>query len=580
MTLAVTDVGAQAPPTFISEDSNTAVEPGFLAVLDQPKPSIQPLPNSTGRRAALARWLTQPENPLTSRVIVNRIWQHHFGRGLAANSSDFGKLGEQPTHGELLDWLACSFVEQGWSLKQMHRLICNSATYCQSTKHPKFERFTVSDPGNRLYWRGNTRRLDAEQIRDAILSVCGELDRTAGGTGVNADEPRRTIYTRVMRNARDPLLDVFDLPQFFSSESSRNTTTTPVQSLLLINNPQMLRHASKLADRATRIATSSNDSPSDSETVQAARIRAAFWLTYGRGASEEEVKTSREFLQQQAGRISPTWSDDGTTEVATGKLPYREGQAVLLDPDGLKRLRVPHDPRFDLAEFTVETHFQLRSIYDTGSVRSLVSKWTGDSQQPGWGFGVTGKGSRRKPQTLVLQIYGKLRNGSFGEAAIFSDQHIEINKPYYAAASVRLATNEQPGSVKFFLKDLSNADEPLLIAEVPHEMMTDFANVEPVTFGGRSTDRSGYFDGLIDDVRVSNGMLDVEQLLVTAEGVLDSTVAYWEFEVEPGVYHDTSSNGLDMLPIETAANQVGPERTAFVDFCHALLNSNEFLYVD
>ena len=168
--------------------------------------------NSTGRRTALARWLTRPDHPLTARVMVNRLWQYHFGRGLVATSSDFGRLGERPSHPELLDWLASEFVGHGWSLKQLHRLIMTSAAYRQSALRPAPEAARLKDPDNRLLWRMNTRRLDAEQIRDAMLAVSGELDPTHGRPRRwTRREPRRTIYTKVIRNTRDPLLDAFDV---------------------------------------------------------------------------------------------------------------------------------------------------------------------------------------------------------------------------------------------------------------------------------------------------------------------------------------------------------------------------------
>ncbi len=164
---------------------------------------IKPLPDApqtTGRRAALARWLTQPDHPLTSRVIVNRIWQYHFGRGLAANASDFGKLGGPPTHPELLDWLASQFVADGWSVKQLHRRIVCSATYRQSAEHPNLAAGRLKDPENRLHWRGSVRRLDAEQIRDSLYAATGELQLIPGGPGAAKEEPRRSIFLRVMRN--------------------------------------------------------------------------------------------------------------------------------------------------------------------------------------------------------------------------------------------------------------------------------------------------------------------------------------------------------------------------------------------
>ncbi|HEX3870036.1 MAG TPA: DUF1549 and DUF1553 domain-containing protein, partial [Pirellulales bacterium] len=250
--IAVSDVGPTAAPVTIPKRGDTPVEPGFLSVLDESPAAITPLPgvpNSSGRRAALARWLTDPANPLTARVMVNRVWQYHFGRGLAANASDFGRLGEPPSHPELLDWLALNFIEDGWSLKRLHKRIVNSATYRQSADHPEPDAGRLRDPENRLLWRGCVRRLEAEQIRDELYGVTGELTLAGGGPPTPATEPRRAIYTKIMRNTRDPLLDVFDAPYWFNSASSRDTTTTPVQSLLLINSQLMLQRAAALAKR-------------------------------------------------------------------------------------------------------------------------------------------------------------------------------------------------------------------------------------------------------------------------------------------------------------------------------------------
>lgn len=570
--MAVSDTGAAPPPTVIPGRSDEPIAPGFLTILDAQPAEIATPPDlpSTGRRAALARWLTRPDNPLSTRVIVNRIWQHHFGKGLAANPSDFGRLGEQPSHGELLDWLTLRFVGDGWSFKTMHRLIVTSATYCQSTRHPQSAKFQTIDPENRFYWRGTTRRLDAEQIRDAMLAASGQLKvDQRGGPGVDPDVPRRSIYTRYMRNARDPLLDAFDLPQFFSSESSRNTTTTPVQSLLMINSQQMLRHASRLADRVA--AAGENDEQ---------RVVAAWQLAYGRPPRDDERQLALKMLRQEAVETPDDDSSRSTADVLTGKIPYRDGQAIRLNPDGAQhRLQTPHDKRLDVGEFTVEAYFQVRSIYESGSVRTVAAKWTGDAKDPGWSFGVTGRGSRRKPQTLVLQMYGKLQGGTFGEAAVFSDQHIEINRPYFAAAAVQLA-GEGPGTVTFYLKDLSNDDEPLLIAKVPHEITGGFENREPLTIGGRSSHRPGFFDGLIDDVRLTGEPLSAEKLLYTAEGTTAGTLAYWQFEGDPGVFRDSSASEQHLRPFAKSATAAHtPRRAALIDLCHGLLNSNEFLYV-
>ncbi len=316
---AVADVGPVAPPMIIPGDkSKTDIAPGLLTVID-PEPakivSLPTAPNSTGRRAALARWLTSPENPLTARVMVNRVWQYHFGKGLVATSSDFGRLGESPSHPELLDWLASCFVGRisnpssqdsnanangleirstgkPWSIKSLHRLIVTSATYRQSATHADADKQTLNDPSNRLLWRANIRRLDAEQIRDSMLLVASKLDVTIGGPSVPTSKPRRSIYTEQRRNTPDPLLDVFDSADGFNSTAERNITTTPTQALLMINSKETL---SRAAEFARRIQTeASNDRNS--------QIRAAYRFSFGREATPSELTAAAEFLNVQAAR--------------------------------------------------------------------------------------------------------------------------------------------------------------------------------------------------------------------------------------------------------------------------------------
>jgi hypothetical protein len=221
----VTDLGPEAPPVFLPKSRDSVpVEPGFLSVLD-PRPTeiVRPetIPQSTGRRATLASWLVSPDNPLAARVLVNRVWQYHFGRGLAANSSDFGHLGEPPSHPELLDWLAARFVRDGWSLKQLHRWILTSATYGQAAVADSGA--ATTDPENRWLGRFPTRRLEAEQIRDALFAVTGELDLASGGPAADAARPRRTVFTRVTRNVRDPLLAKSDVRLALSQAIDRAT---------------------------------------------------------------------------------------------------------------------------------------------------------------------------------------------------------------------------------------------------------------------------------------------------------------------------------------------------------------------
>jgi cytochrome c553 len=268
-TIAGSDIGPDAPPTLIPGKQGEAIEPGPPSVFD-PRPAIVPTPTAnattTGRRRALAEWIANENNPLTSRVLVNRVWQYHFGRGLVNTSSDFGHLGELPSHPELLDYLASEFVASGWSLKKLHRLIMTSHAYRQASKNSSPET-AAKDPQNRLLWRQSVRRLDAEQIRDAILAATGELDLVSGGPSVDVKAPRRTIFTKQFRNRRDPLLDVFDVPDGIASTPQRNVTTTPLQSLLLINNPWMLERAKVLAAKVNQ------DSPDDAALVDRLYLR-------------------------------------------------------------------------------------------------------------------------------------------------------------------------------------------------------------------------------------------------------------------------------------------------------------------
>lgn len=578
LAMAATDVGPESNPTIVPK-KQTEVLPGFPSILEPEPATILPVENkeTTGRRATLARWITDPENPVSTRVIVNRIWQFHFGRGLVENSSDFGKLGAPPTHPELLDWLTTRFVRDGWRFKSLHRLIVTSSTYRQSATHPHSARYQTIDPANQWWWRAPTRRLDAEQIRDSILAVSGQLRETRGGPGVQADQPRRSIYTRYMRNSRDELLDVFDLPMFFSSAASRDTTTSPVQSLLLINSQIMLGHAEKLMNAALQKL------PADLQNNQAALVAQIWRDAFSREPSSEEVQGALAFIETQQKLIEDaeqTLEAEQLAELPVGKMPYRDGQSLLIQAGKDQELLLIDDhSKLNAQDFTIEVFFQLRSIYDSGSVRTMVSKVSTKGPATGWTFGVTGKGSRRKPQTLVLQAFGLDASGARREAPIFSDQHIEINKPYYAAVSFKMGAEGKQGTATFFLKDLSNDDEPLLVVSLPHNLVGGMENNVPLHLGCRSPGE-GQFDGLIDDVRLSRKALPRNELLYASETVAPMTIGYWQFEPAPGIFRDTSPNQMNIRSMKPGRPELSAKNRAIIDLCHVLFNSNEFLYVD
>ena len=247
-------------------------------------------------RKELADSIFEAGKPLASRVMVNRVWQYHFGHGLVRTPSNFGKLGETPSHPELLDWLAASFEESGWSIKQLHRLILASATYQQSSRFSQ-ENFD-KDGDNRLLWRMSPRRMEIEVWRDSLLAVTGELDRKIGGKPTDKifDVKRRTLYTTISRNgdrfASDAFLRLFDFPSPASTAPKRAISTVPQQYLFMLNSPFMIARAKALA---ARMQTEERDDP--------ARITRAYSILYGRPPTEEETEIGLAFLAEKGEKI-------------------------------------------------------------------------------------------------------------------------------------------------------------------------------------------------------------------------------------------------------------------------------------
>jgi len=610
-TLTVADVGPTASPTLIVGSADTApAEPRLPTVLGGAMPAVEPAAGgrSTGRRAALARWIAAADNPLTARVMVNRLWQWHFGRGLAPNTSDFGRLGGPPTHPELLDWLAAEFVESGWSVKHVNRLIVTSAAWRRGVHAPAGGAATDSaaaaDPHNALYWRFDCRRLDAEQVRDAALLAAGDLDAAAGGPSVPPTKPRRGIYTTVLRNTRDALCDAFDSPDGYSSCAQRNTTTTPMQSLFLVNGDWMLARARSLALLLDRSGAA------DDRDLAAAAIR----RITGREPDSARLDLAVRFLAEQRSRL-----DDGSSTLSmalTQRMPHREGRAAVIDPSmtaavmtvpgsakgsgagaagaaasGLPAAGAPPAGApggaapFPDGDFTIEAHVILQSVFPDATVRTIASQWTGDDRQPGWSFGVTSEQSRFRPRNLIVQLAGA---GKEAACVVPSGIHLELQRPYYVAASVSTA-DPADRSVTFYVKDLSDNDAPLVVKKVPHECGGPRTAACAFAIGGRDTGaadaaagRRGVWDGLIDDVRLSAAALDRADLLWERGAAAGKVVGHWTFEETPGFAADTSGRGWSLARGGLAVPPVRDLRRyeALVDLCHVLFNSSEFLYVE
>lgn len=314
--------GPETPKTYLLDGGSydkhlEEVQPGFLsAVSTQTTATITPpRTGTTGRRTALARWLTDPANPLPARVMANRIWQGHFGKGLAENANDLGVQSPPPKNPDLLDWLAAEFVGRGWSVKAMHRLIMTSHAYRQATDQKEnAPTDPAADPGNQLYGHFDRHRLDAESLRDSLLSVSGLLNLKMGGPGIRAELPpnfkgrdwevtnsvedrqRRSVYILMKRNLPYPFLQAFDLPDTFESCARRQVTTTGPQALTLLNSDSVLRYAQHFAGRLLF------DNPSaDTPTL----IRRAYVLAYSREPRPEEITAAEQFLDLQSRAITP-----------------------------------------------------------------------------------------------------------------------------------------------------------------------------------------------------------------------------------------------------------------------------------
>jgi len=267
--------------------------------------------NSSGRRTALANWLADANNPLTARVMVNRIWNDHFGQGIVGSPSDLGVMGERPSHPQLLDYLASTFVENGWSIKKMHRLIMLSNAYQQSSAYQP--QAAAIDPGDKLLWRFERRRLEGEVIRDSMLYVSGELNPKMGGPGVfpplppgvsmprssylnwkteqnQAEANRRSVYVFVKRNLRYPMFEAFDFPDTHESCPRRNTTVTPTQPLTLMNDELVMEWSRALASRVLN----------DSGLTAGQRVERAYRLTMSRAPKPEEIAAVLDFLSRQS----------------------------------------------------------------------------------------------------------------------------------------------------------------------------------------------------------------------------------------------------------------------------------------
>lgn len=348
--MAVRENGPTVKETHVlirgnAQTPGDVVQPVFPQVLGGGQPEIVPPARddqfqTSGRRLALAQWLVGLDHPLTARVMANRVWHYHFGRGIVSTTSDFGRVGAPPSHPELLDWLADDFRARGWSVKQLHRRIMLSQTYQRSSAH-RNERANEVDPGNTLLWRQNLRRLEAEAIRDSLLAVSGTLNSEMGGRGFfplvgaevlsggtipgvgwetssTSQRNRRSLYTFIKRSLVSPQLDTFDYANTSLPLTERPTTTVAPQALALLNDTFMQQQAAAFARRIER----------ESGTGMDARVTRAFELALNRVPTPVEMELAKNFITQQRAEFAELRS----------RIVFRPIVPVAMHPSYLKQL--------------------------------------------------------------------------------------------------------------------------------------------------------------------------------------------------------------------------------------------------
>lgn len=553
-----TDTGREAATVTMKKEE---IAPVFLALLGGEVPEIETRPGTTGRRSALAEWLVREDHPTTARVMVNRIWQHHFGKGIAASPNDFGMLGEKPSHPELLDFLAGEFVKGGWKIKRMHRIIMTSEAYRQTARFEPSHLHELTDPENKMLWRYPPRRLSAEEIRDAMLAVSGELLSRDGGPAQVSSVPVRSIYVKKMRNTPDRILQCFDSPSGFTSEPERLNTTTPTQSLLLANSEWPLARARAMAERVLgkkKLATKED-------------VARAYEMAWGREASGAEVKAALDFLAMQQPVTEAVEKKAAEKEGLQGELgEVFQGAGEFLDEATAGVFSLDAERALELVgvglkddHFTISAVARLEAIHADGRVNTLVSQWNGSQQQAGWAIGVTSAKSGYDPRNFIVQLVGRNPGGDLKYEVVASGLRVPLGVPVFLAVAI----NPQPdgkGVVRFHMKDLSRMDSPIEIAEVGHPIAGEICSEhEKIRIGSRNGGEH-FWKGQVARVTVAAGISNEGTAIKLEDVLADIWVA-----------------DLMALPdgVRLKGGKKAPRHEAFADFCHALLSSNEFLYL-
>jgi hypothetical protein len=555
--LSVSERGQQAPATFVFTRGNpaqptTEVEAHFPAVLGSVEPRL-PVPaprKSSGRRRALAEWIADPSHPLTARVFVNRIWLHHFGRGLVGTPNDFGRGGDRPTHPLLLDWLASELVANDWRPKPLHRLIVTSSVYRRSAAAER-PGAVERDPGNTLYWRQNLRRLDAEALRDSLLTVSGELNLQSGGPGVflslerqalqgssspgdgwgrssEGQQARRSIYAFLKRKQPIPFFEGFDYVDNSQSLGMRGVTTVAPQALMLLNSRLVAKQSAALAARLTREC---------GEEVSA-QVRRAYHLALQRSPGEEELASALTYLKQQQAvfarhRGQLIFEPEVPNSLSDSFLKKLAPHEVLSGPGGEWRYGKGHWRR----EYS-------NTMLDPD--RGPYALWTGATIR----HGTLSCTLRLYPATVLASVL-------FGATA---------GQGIFRGLEIRFRPNDQKVQIR-----RHEAGEVVVLASAAPGVRMD------ASFSFRVVLDERQVRVWIDSASVASD--PVVQAPVVGVGAVHIGMRTWGSAL--GVKDLRLESGDEVWDVRPeSSDESTAERQALASFASVLLNTNEFVYVD
>lgn len=590
--LGWTDIRRDPPPLHLLKKGEPkypgpVVPPGTLSVvpaLDREFASPEQDAKTTKRRLQLAEWIVDPRNPLTARVFVNRLWQHHFGQGLVRTPDNYGFTGQKPTHPELLDWLADELIRGGWSAKRIHYLMLTSRLYQQSSAHPNYEPYAKKDFGNRLWWRAERRRRDAEGLRDAMLVASGRIDLRMGGPSFKpaisaealeglsrktaawqaspaSEQGRRSIYSYTQRSLLPPLMTTFDFCDTTLPCGQRDVSTVAPQALALLNGEFAHQQSEALADRVVAVA---GNEP-------AAQIRAAWRLALGRDPSSAELAVAKNHVaRQRANFESRRQSEPSTPPVA---------------------LTLPAEPALHLrADTGIQTDEEGRVVAWTDqSGKGHDGAQSQPESRPTLGRDLIGgrPAIRFSGQKQFLHLTGQVLNSQrFTLVAVARDAgkgpHREIFSNWNGAASNSVTSvflGTTGNATVRFSDDFGAAGEivepsrPFLLTAVAGEHeATVLQNEQPLA--KRATPlaprvlTTPYVVGQQGNIDGEYWSGEIAELLVYDRALTDAELRQtWSL----------LSNRYGLAP---PVKPIDPAQLALASLCHVLLNSNEFVYVD